>query len=309
MVINEYWYHSIMGLNFALLNFMLASVNFRGENQIGKKILEIGKLKNSLTAREIRYISKSYKIPEDILKSQPKVIYEYLGFEELFSLDNSRFEGADLVKNLNAPPTEFKEVNSSYFDLVIDGGTSEHIYSPITALANYFNYLKIGGSLFQILPSNNYIDHGLYQFSPTFFWSIRDQGIELNKLHFVERSEKNEFYWDGLSINFKKHIDNSFDGSGFANLLRYRTKNIVALAHWQKTSSIDFKSLIQNSNQEVYMNKWENKNTEIKPNNKSLFGKFVLYVYKSRFFMPKYVVANFLLMFEQQKYKEYRRNI
>lgn len=309
MVIIEYWYHSIMGLNFALLNFMLASINFQGERQIGKKILEIGKLKNSLTAREIRHISKSYKIPEDILKSQPKVIYEYLGFEELSSLDNSRFEGADLVKNLNAPPTEFEDVNGGYFDLVIDGGTSEHIYSPITALANYFSYLKIGGSLFQILPSNNYIDHGLYQFSPTFFWSIRDQGIELNKLHFVERSEKNEFYWDGLSINFKKHIDNSFDGSGFANLLRYRTKNIVALAQWQKTNSIDFKSLIQNSNQEVYLNKWKNKNTEIKPENKSLFGEFVLYVYKSRFFMLKYVVANLLLMFEQRKYKVYWRNI
>jgi len=307
MTISEYWYDLIMGLNFALLNFMLASSNFHEEKRIGKKILEIGKLKNSLTDREIRHISKSYKIPEEILKSEPKVIYEYLGFKELFSLDNSEFEGANLVKNLNTPPAEFGELNSGYFDLVIDGGTSEHIYSPITALANYFNYLKIGGSLFQILPSNNYIDHGLYQFSPTFFWSIRDQGIELNKLHFVERSEKNEFYWDGLSINFKKHIDNSFDGSGFANLLRYRTKNIVALAQWQKTSSIDFKSLIQNSNQEVYLNKWENKNTEIKSNNKSLFEKFVFYAYKSRFFMLKYLVANLLLIFEKQKYKEHRR--
>jgi hypothetical protein len=297
-----------MGMNFALLNFILSSTNFYEEKSIGKKILEIGKLKNSLTKREILYISKAYNIPEEILKSQPKVIYEYLGFEVVYSLDNSEFEGANLVKNLNTSPTENDEEKSGYFDLVIDGGTSEHIYSPITALANYFNYLKIGGSLFQILPSNNYIDHGLYQFSPTFFWSIRDQGIKLTKLHFAERSEKNEFYWDGLSINFKKHMNNSFDGSGFANLLRYRTKNIVALAQWQKISSIDFKSLIQNSYQEVYLNKWENKNSDTKSNSNSLFEKFVIYTYSSRLFILRYVVANLLLKFELQKHKVHRRS-
>jgi hypothetical protein len=292
-----------MGLNFALLNFILASDLHSTEKKTALKFLEVGKLKNSMTKKEIEHLSKIYSIPESILKSGPPVIYEYLGCDDLFSLDNSGFEGATLIKNLNLPPIKSEELHTGIYDIVIDGGTTEHIYNPIVAIANYLNYLKVGGTLFQFLPTNNYIDHGLYQFSPTFFWSIKGQGIQLRNLHFIERSERNKYYWDGLSIKFKMHVDKSYDGSGLANLFRFRNKNIVALAQWEKTDSVDFNDLIQNSNQEIYSLKWANDsmdNTSVKRN---LFESLVVYVYKSRSFISKFLIANLLLVLERQRYK------
>ena len=292
-----------MGLNYALLNFILASRIHSTEKKTTLKFLEIGKLQNSMTKKEIQHLSKVYSIPESILKSDPPVIYKYLGCNNLFSLDNSGFEGATLIKNLNIPPVKSAESHSGIYDIVIDGGTTEHIYNPIVAIANYLNYLKIGGTLFQFLPTNNYIDHGLYQFSPTFFWSIQNQGVVLRNLHFIERIERNIYYWDGLSINFKMHVNKSYDGSGLANLFRFRTKNIVALAQWEKVDSMDFDDLIQNSNQEIYSKKWANSSVEISSKKENLFGRLLVYVYRSHLFIGKFLIANLLLVLERQKYK------
>lgn len=95
------------------------------------------------------------------------VFLSRLGFQSVLSLDFSLFEGAPIIFDLNFPsvPAEYAQ----FFDLIIDGGTLEHIFRLPNALNNIFQFLKPGGSIAHVSPSHNYFEHGFYCFNPTFF--------------------------------------------------------------------------------------------------------------------------------------------
>ena len=89
-----------------------------------------------------------------------------LGFENVSSLDNSDFEGAEIVWDLNLP------INDSLvdlFDVVFDGGTMEHVFNTSCVLENTNSLLREGGLAIHEVPSSNFIDHGFYSFSPNLF--------------------------------------------------------------------------------------------------------------------------------------------
>lgn len=95
-------------------------------------------------------------------------LFESLGAERVDSLDNSDFEGAKFVHDLNAPiPHEWKE----QFDVVYDGGTLEHVFNFPVALRNCMELVKADGHLFIDTCANNLCGHGFYQFSPELFYS------------------------------------------------------------------------------------------------------------------------------------------
>src|SRR4051812_12920511 len=52
--------------------------------------------------------------------------FRLLGAQETTSVDRSDFEGATLLHDLNDP---FPERLRNHFDLVVDGGTLEHIFN------------------------------------------------------------------------------------------------------------------------------------------------------------------------------------
>lgn len=97
------------------------------------------------------------------------------------SLDASDFEAADVVFDLNSAdtPPELCE----RWDVAVDHGTMEHVFHLPNMLANVFRMLKPGGRVVHSSPGNNFLDHGFYQFSPTFFadyygangWAIERQ--------------------------------------------------------------------------------------------------------------------------------------
>ena len=84
------------------------------------------------------------------------------------SLDVSRYEGADYIYDLNDvnTPDSFK----NRFDVIFDGGTIEHVFNVANTMSNIFAMLKTDGVVIHSTPSNNYVEHGFYQFSPTFFY-------------------------------------------------------------------------------------------------------------------------------------------
>ncbi|RME90807.1 MAG: hypothetical protein D6766_12730 [Verrucomicrobia bacterium] len=93
--------------------------------------------------------------------------FRWLGVEETRALDASDYEGADLVWDLNQPiPDDW----DGQFDLVIDGGTLEHVFHFPTALANAMRLTGVGGRLVLFTPATNYCGHGFYQFSPELFY-------------------------------------------------------------------------------------------------------------------------------------------
>jgi len=94
-------------------------------------------------------------------------VFSAIGLPEVRSLDASDFEGCDFIHDLNdpEPPAELRE----RFSLIVDGGTLEHIFHVPNALKAIHRMLKVGGIIIHQSPTSNYVDHGFYSFSPTFF--------------------------------------------------------------------------------------------------------------------------------------------
>ena len=117
-----------------------------------------------------------------------------LGAQNPVSVDQSDFEGATLLHDLNDP---FPEQLHGQFDLVLDGGTLEHIFDYPKALRNCMELVRIGGHLVTITPSSGHTGHGFYQFSPELFFRVfsADNGFALRKIVFFDvRKEESTFY-------------------------------------------------------------------------------------------------------------------
>ena len=110
-----------------------------------------------------------------------------LGFSSVASLDISDFEGADILYDLNSPepPAELRDSA----DLILDGGTIEHVFNVPNALKACHAMLKVGGRIVHLTPASNYIDHGFYSFSPTLYhdWYTAN-GYEIDYLGVVRHS-------------------------------------------------------------------------------------------------------------------------
>lgn len=94
------------------------------------------------------------------------------------SFDNSAYEGASVVHDLNtALPAEYKQ----RYDVVIDGGTLEHVFHYPNAIKNSLEMPRKGGFFVTSTPANNAMGHGFYQFGPELFFRLlsAENGYEL----------------------------------------------------------------------------------------------------------------------------------
>jgi hypothetical protein len=100
-------------------------------------------------------------------------------------MDYSSYEGANLVHDLNIPIS-----NSLYnsFDVVIDGGTLEHVFNFPVAIENMLRLVKQGGMVLMCTPANNLCGHGFYQFSPELMFRVfsPENGFKLLDMLFVK---------------------------------------------------------------------------------------------------------------------------
>lgn len=100
--------------------------------------------------------------------------FEALGFSQVDSLDYSGFEGASIVQDLTKPvPAEL----TGQFDVVYDGGTTEHIFDLPMAYTNIDALLKPGGVLIGHSPCNNWINHSFYQINPEMVYGYWERGM------------------------------------------------------------------------------------------------------------------------------------
>jgi len=113
-------------------------------------------------------------------------LFQIIGIEEVHAVDYSDYEGADIILDLNKAgiPDEYRHS----FDLVIDGGTLEHIFNVPVALQNMDALVKEGGYIYHMLPLAGWVNHGFYSFSPTFFLDYYDKNnwfIKTLQIHFL----------------------------------------------------------------------------------------------------------------------------
>ncbi|HWX22485.1 MAG TPA: methyltransferase domain-containing protein [Candidatus Binatia bacterium] len=114
-----------------------------------------------------------------------EILGRVLGAKTVSSMDASAYEQATLIHDLNRPvPAEMEE----RFDVVIDGGTLEHVFNFPVAIANCMTMVKPGGHLILLTPANNFCGHGFYQFSPELFFRVLspDNGFVVERMVALE---------------------------------------------------------------------------------------------------------------------------
>ena len=112
-------------------------------------------------------------------------LFGYLGSKSVKSLDYSNFEGAEIIHDLNEPIS--RQLVDRY-DCIFDGGTLEHVFNFPMAILNVKRMLKVGGLCLMVDGANNFLGHGLYQFSPELLWRTfsRDNGFEIELMQLVD---------------------------------------------------------------------------------------------------------------------------
>jgi hypothetical protein len=143
------------------------------------RVLTLGHQALRLFPSEVDYFREAYReafdskvTPLDEHRWEDYVdgfLRDFLGATSITILDASSYEGADTIHDMNTP---VPEAWHSQYDVVIDGGSLEHIFNVPTAFANLANMLKVGGTIFVNTPANNLMGHGFYQFSPELMFRV-----------------------------------------------------------------------------------------------------------------------------------------
>lgn len=151
-----------MGINIHLFNFLkyvspggLGSTVTIGRQEIDEDI-------ESQHAKR----SKNELIEDNYCE---RLLREKLGATVVESIDIDSYEGASIIHDFNLPIPMHLHEN---FDMVIDGGSLEHIYDIAQSFENCAHLVKLGGYIVHNLPFHNWALHGLYQFSPELFFQL-----------------------------------------------------------------------------------------------------------------------------------------
>ncbi len=123
-------------------------------------------------------------VTEEDLKNPDNVyterFFEALGYESVDSMDFSEFENASILQDLTKP---LRADLVEHFDVVYDGGTTEHIFHLPTAFENIHKMLKPGGVLIAHPPCNNWINHSFYQLNPEIVYGYWQKAMGYEILH------------------------------------------------------------------------------------------------------------------------------
>lgn len=190
------------------------------------RVLTLGKQDIWSTYKDLKNISRKMKYPlnmrsevelspkkemrEDKLISD-RTLFSSLGFTDCFSIDFSDYEHANFLFDLNSKDLPPQLENA--FEVIIDGGTIEHVFHIPRALENIFKMLKVKGRIIHISPSSNHVDHGFYMFSPTLFSDFYEKNKwEINRHVFIQYAPQSILPW--RLTNYKPGCLNSFSYGG-----------------------------------------------------------------------------------------------
>lgn len=224
-----------MGLTIADLKFILKK---NKEYGFSGPVLTLGNQDIYATDDDIRKWAKKYNIalnnPKKILYSTssdvPKVnkkasryihaktFFEFLGIpeENYYDIDKFPFDKPKIIHDLQNP---INPKFHNFFSLIIDSGTLEHIFDVKSVMENLVRVTNVGGYILQFIPAQNFLNHGFYQFSPTFFYDFyTSNGFEIIESYIVEtRGSYERFHlyiqekdYTGLFFNPKNRLGNCF---------------------------------------------------------------------------------------------------
>lgn len=114
--------------------------------------------------------------PDDF---SPEWVFKLLGFKGYCCIDADGRHNA-FIWDLNAP---IPEDQIGKYDLITNYGTSEHVFNVLQIFKNIHDLAHTGSIMIHELPFQGYIDHGFYNYQPSFF---EDLAFE-NKYEIIEK--------------------------------------------------------------------------------------------------------------------------
>ena len=164
-----------MGLDIngtrALLYARKQGVDFSHTAMIGRQNLHLNVATLARNLRDFGFETSAKESARMLSaeKGYAEPFLRLLGAGEIVSFDASDFEGATYIHDFNLP---LDKKFSRRFSVVLDGGSLEHIFNFPQAIANCMEMTDVGGHFVGITPTNNFLGHGFYQFSPELFFRI-----------------------------------------------------------------------------------------------------------------------------------------
>jgi hypothetical protein len=213
-----------------------------------------------------------------------------LGAIEICSFDSSEYEGASNVHDFNCAIDEsFK----NRFTAVIDGGTLEHIFNFPVAIKNCMEMVEVGGHFIGITPTNNFLGHGFYQFSPELFFRVFSEpnGFRIIRLIIFEDRPKAAWFEVADPDAIKERV----------SLVNAQQTNLLVLA--KKVESVQIFTAPPQQSDYVTLWKPYDKKTDARtspeqalPNGRHIGGLFSKVAHKAYGFAPAPVKSLYRLV-------------
>lgn len=202
---------------FKFLEYINNSINFGNVLTIGRQELILN-IKDKIRLNLLNTEFSNDKFIDNLLLKKFKAI-------SVNSLDNSDFEGANIICDMNLPINS----NKNKFDTIIDFGTTEHIFNAPQGLQNISDLSKNGGTIIHSLPSNNNCGHGFWQFSPELFFSLYSEknGFKNTELFIFDTYNKYDF-WKVDKQNLGERLELTSDVALYLLIKTTKIKEITS---------------------------------------------------------------------------------
>ena len=159
-----------------------------------KRGLMLGRQKLHLSGRKLdRFVAGArgygFELSSDSILQDDgftETLLSALGYPPVEAMDFTDKEGARHIHDLNrAVPPKLK----GKFDVVIDGGTTEHVFHIGQAIENCHALLRPGGLMLSFVSCDGWFGHGFFQTGPDVPWRYwhHARGCEMLEVSVVPR--------------------------------------------------------------------------------------------------------------------------
>jgi hypothetical protein len=115
-----------------------------------------------------------------------KIFWNWIGYRyKAIDIDGSE-ESIELDLNYDSVPKREK----GQYQIVTNYGTTEHIANQLNAFKIIHDLTAVGGIMIHNLPAQGFLNHGLVNYNPKFFWMLaRSNGYRWHHMNYSQTSE------------------------------------------------------------------------------------------------------------------------
>ncbi|PPQ28367.1 hypothetical protein CCR94_17985 [Rhodoblastus sphagnicola] len=166
-------------------------------------------------------------------------LLQKLGARTITSIDASAFEGASFIHDFNRPVPESLH---NQFDTFLDFGTIEHVFDVAQVIENIVKMIKPGGKILVVTNANGFPAHGLFQYSPEFFYSVFSErnGFRNTSIFLVDTSSPKLWHLIQRPAALKRRSEIPFE------------KQMMMVVFSTKSQDVDQLSVIQSDYEDTW---------------------------------------------------------